>query len=93
MGGAISLLAVNFIALMEWAGASLLQIDIPLDVSRELVFATSEAWPFGKGIYFVEAFYAIGLALVAMAFLVLNASLVYEIYRRHTLGRNISLAV
>ena len=87
------LLALNFVALIEWIGATLLHIDIPLHVGRESFFAITDAWPFGKGIYFVEAFYTLAFSWITMAFVVLNSSFVYELYRRHTLGRNISIAI
>lgn len=87
------LLALNFIALTEWISASLLQLDITLHVGREGFFASSQAWPFGKAIYIVEGFYTLAFSLITMAFLVLNSSFIYELYRRHTLGRNISIVV
>jgi hypothetical protein len=87
------LIAWNFVALLEWISASLLTLDIPLRLSRELVFAPSPAWPFGKAIYFVEALVSIGLSFVVLLFVVLNATFVLELYRRHTLGRTISVIV
>lgn len=87
------LLAVNFVALVEWLGISLSQLDLPMAVSREVFFQTSESSPFGKMIYVSEALFSIGIPIVITAFLVLNASFVAEIHRRHSLGRTVNLSV
>ncbi|RZA18149.1 MAG: hypothetical protein EOP10_21530 [Proteobacteria bacterium] len=87
------LIALNLIALIEWIGASLLTLDIPLRISRDQLFVTSEAWPFGKAIYFVEVFYSVGISFVALAFVVWNSTFILELYRRHTLGRTISVVI
>lgn len=87
------LIAMNLVAIIEWANTSLLELDGILHVSRQVFFAASEAWPFGKAIYFVEGFSAIMLGFTTMLIVVLNASFIFELYRRHTLGRNISVVV
>lgn len=87
------LLALNFIALIEWAGASLLYIDVPLQIARDSIHQSNAGWPFGTQIYIVEAFYTLFMSFIVLAFIVLNSTFVFELYRRHCLGRTISVAV
>ena len=85
------LLALNSIALFEWLGSYVQDIDVYLSLSRNVVFQTSALFPFGKLIWLTEAIYSVGFAFTTMAFLVLNTSFVYELYRRNTLGRTIAV--
>lgn len=86
------LLAFNFVALLEWLNAYILEIDGHLHISRDLLFQPSAAFPFGKWVWLTEGIFSLGFAFVTMAFLVLNTSFVYELYRRNSLGRTISIA-
>jgi hypothetical protein len=86
------LLALNFIALFEWANAYLLEIDVHTHISRDLLFQRSAAFPFGKMIWVSEIIFTFAFSFIALSFLVLNATLVYELWRRNSLGRTISVA-
>lgn len=86
------LLALNAFALVEWLTAYLLEIDVHLHLARELIYQPSPDFPFGKMLWAVEAIASIGFAWVMMVLIVLNTSFVYELYRRNTLGRTISVA-
>lgn len=85
------LLALNAVALLEWLNAYILEIDVHLHLSRDWLFQPSAAFPFGKLIWVTEGIFALGFAFVTMAFVVLNTSFVYELYRRNSLGRTISI--
>ncbi len=85
------LLAFNAVALLEWINAYLLEIDVYLNISRDLLYQPSTAFPFGKWVMVTEALSSLGLAFVTMVFVVLNTSFVYELYRRNSLGRKISV--
>ncbi|MBC7530301.1 MAG: hypothetical protein H7318_01920 [Oligoflexus sp.] len=86
------LLAFNAVALLEWLNSYILEIDVHLHISRELLFQPSAAFPFGKWVWLTEGIFSLGLAFITMAFVVLNTSFVYELYRRNSLGRTISVA-
>ncbi|MBC7660191.1 MAG: hypothetical protein H7249_10830 [Chitinophagaceae bacterium] len=85
------LLALNVVALFEWLGSYLEEIDSTLNIGRSAVFSVSPQFPFGKLIWLTEAIYSVGFALTTVAFLVLNVTFMYELYRRNTVGRTISI--
>ncbi len=87
------ILAMNLIALAEWGSLELSRLDFALGLPRESFFQVSERAPFGMSVYFTEILNVLGFTISISGFLVLSGSLVFEIYRRHTLGRTISLAI
>ncbi len=87
------LLAINLVAISEWASRELSTLDQRLGLGREVFFRVSDSAPFGQSLYFAELMNVGAFTLSAVGFIILSSSLIFEIYRRHALGRTISLIV
>ena len=87
------LVGLNLIALVEWSFERLMNIDQWTQQSRDLFFASSAAFPFGKLIHVAEVIAALQSAVIYSGLVLLTSSFVFELRRQASVGRTIETLV